>query len=150
MALATIVIALVVGAVLQGAQGAQGAQGGQGGSSLRVLDKGDQSNMDDARQAVARTAVEWNTLWRQHAPDRPQPKVDLTREMVVGVFMGSRPTAGFAVEIVGTRGEGGGLVVQYRETRPARGLVTAQVITSAYHIVAVPSRPGDVKFERAQ
>jgi hypothetical protein len=32
--------------------------------SLRVLDKGDQSNMDDARQAVARTASEWNALSR--------------------------------------------------------------------------------------
>jgi len=122
----------------------------QGGSPLRMLDKGDQSNMDEARQVVARTAAEWNMLWRQHAPDRPQPKVDLSHEMVAGVFIGSRPTAGFAVEIIGTRDEGSSLVVQYRETRPARGLVTAQVITSAYHIVALPSRPGDVKFERVQ
>ena len=133
-----IVIALIVAVALQG------------GPPLRALDKGDQSNMDDARQAVVRTAAEWNALWRQHAPDRPQPKVDFAREMVVGVFMGSRPTAGFAVEISGTRDEGGLLVVQYRETRPARGLVSAQVITSAYHIVALPTRSGDVKFERAQ
>ena len=122
----------------------------QGGPPLRALDKGDQSNMDDVRQSVARTPAEWNTLWRQHAPDRTQPKVDFAREMVVGVFMGSRPTAGFAVEIFGTRDEGGMLVVQYRETRPARGMVSAQVITSAYHIVALPTRSGDVKFERAQ
>ena len=133
-----IVIALIVAVALQG------------GPPLRALDKGDQSNMDDARQAVVRTAAEWNALWRQHAPDRPQPKVDFAREMVVGVFMGSRPTACFAVEISGTRDEGGLLVVQYRETRPARGLVSAQVITSAYHIVALPMRSGDVKFERAQ
>ena len=122
----------------------------QSSASLRPLDKGDQSNMDDARQAVARTAAEWNALWRQHSPDRPQPKVDFTREMVVGVFMGSRPTAGFAVEMIGTREESGALVVQYRETRPARGMVSAQVITSAYHIVAMPARAGDVKFERVQ
>jgi hypothetical protein len=68
--------------------------------------------------------------------------------MVVGVFMGTRPTAGFAIEIVGTREEGGALVVQYREARPARGLITAQVITSAYHIVALPSRAGEIRFER--
>lgn len=122
----------------------------QGGPQLRALDKGDQSNMDDARQVVARTASEWNTLWRQHAPDRPQPTVDFAREMVAGVFMGSRPTAGFAVEIIGARGEGSSLVVRYRETQPPRGLLTAQVITSAYHIVALPSISGDVKFERVQ
>jgi len=122
----------------------------QGGPPLRQLDKGDQSNVDDARQTVARTSDEYNTLWRLHAPDRPQPKVDFAKEMVVGVFMGSRPTAGFAIEILGTRDEAGTLVVQYRETRPARGMITAQVITSAYHIVAIQSRPGMVRFERIE
>ena len=122
----------------------------QGGPALRQLDKGDQSNVDDARQTVARTADEYNTLWRLHAPDRPQPKVDFAKEMVVGVFMGSRPTAGFAIEILGTRDEAGTLVVQYRETRPARGMITAQVITSAYHIVAISSRPATVRFERIE
>jgi hypothetical protein len=121
-----------------------------GSAALRSLDRGDQSNIDEPRQAVARTAAEFEVLWRQHAPERPVPKVDFSREMVVGVFLGSRPTAGFAVNIVGTREDQGVLVVQYRETRPARGLVTAQVITSAYHIVAVPARAGDVKFERLE
>lgn len=133
----TILVTLVLATLMQ-----------QSGAPLRQLDKGDQSNVDDARQTVARTADEYNTLWRLHAPDRPQPKVDFPKEMVVGVFMGSRPTAGYAIEIVGSRAEAGALVVQYRETRPARGLVTAQVITSAYHIVAMPSRPGAVRFER--
>jgi hypothetical protein len=27
-------------------------------------------------------------------------------------------------------------------------MITAQVITSAYHIIAMPSRPGTVRFER--
>lgn len=121
-----------------------------GGAPLRQLDKGDQSNVDDARQTVARTSDEYNTLWRLHAPDRPQPKVDFAKEMVVAVFMGSRPTAGFAIEILGTRDEAGTLVVQYRETRPARGMITAQVITSAYHIVAISSRPATVRFERIE
>lgn len=135
----TVVSMLLVAVTLQG-----------GTPAIRSLDRGDQSNIDDARQAVARTEAEFTALWRQHAPDRPAPTVDFPREIVVGVFLGSRPTAGFAVSIVGTREEKGALVVQYRETRPARGLVTAQVITSAYHIVAIPARQGDVKFESVQ
>jgi hypothetical protein len=117
---------------------------------LRLLDKGDQSNVDDGRQTVARTAAEWNTLWRLHAPDREQPKVDLSREMVLAVFLGSRPSAGFGVEIVRAREEAGALVVEYRETRPARGMLAAQVITSAYAIAAVPRRDGQVRFQRAE
>jgi hypothetical protein len=122
----------------------------QGDKPLRILDKGDQSNMDDGRQAVARSAAEFEALWRLHAPDRPLPKVNFASEMVAAVFVGSRPTAGFAVEIVGTREEAGALVVRYRETRPARGLLAAQVITSAYVIVALPRRDGAVKFEKVE
>jgi hypothetical protein len=116
----------------------------------RELDKGDQSNMDDGLQTVARTAAEWNALWRRHAPDRPQPKVDFGREMVAAVFMGSRPSAGFSINIVGTKDEAGGLVVEYRETQPARGTLSAQVITSAYAIVALPRRDGAVRFAKIE
>jgi hypothetical protein len=114
---------------------------------LRTLDKGFESQLDDGRQAVAKSAEEWSRLWNQHAGERPRPNVDFSREMVVGVFLGSRPTAGFAIELVGAREEAGVLVVRYRETRPAAGGVTAQVLTSPYHIVAVP-RHADVRFER--
>jgi protease stability complex PrcB-like protein len=120
----------------------------QGDAHLRVLDKGDQSNIDDARQVVARTAPEWNALWRQHSPDRPRPAVNFAREMVAGVFLGSRPSAGFAVDIVSARDEHGALVVRYRETIPPPDAITAQVITSAYCIVSLPRRVGDVSFER--
>jgi hypothetical protein len=121
----------------------------QGEKPLRVLDKGDQSNMDAGRQAVLRFDAEWQALWRLHAPDRPQPSVDFGREMVAAVFLGTRPTAGFSVEILDWREEAGALVVRYRETRPAKGLLTAQIITSAYAIVALPRREGAVRFERA-
>jgi hypothetical protein len=120
----------------------------QGVAPLRVLDSGDQSNMDDGRQVVVRTAAELNALWRLHAPERPQPTVNFSAEMVVGVFIGSRPSAGFAVEILGVEDLGGATVVRYRETVPGRQAVTAQVITSAYQLVAVPRRAGEVRFEK--
>lgn len=122
----------------------------QGTATFRLLDRGDQSSMDDGREAVARSAAEFSALWRLHAADRPQPKVDFSRDMVVAVFLGSRPSAGFAIDILGTKDEGGALVVQYRETRPAKGLITAQMLTSAYAIAAVPRREGTVKFERVE
>lgn len=120
----------------------------QGDAPLRVLDQGDQSSIDEARQSVARSPAELDALWRLHAPSRPQPKVDFAREMVAAVFLGMRPTAGFAIEIVGTREEAGALVVQYRERQPARGSFTAQVLTFAYAIVALPRREGAVRFEQ--
>jgi len=121
----------------------------QGGEpALRTLAKGDQSNMDDAKQAVARTAAQWTALWNQHSPDRPRPAVDLSKDMVVGVFLGSRPTAGWVLEIVSAAPDGDAFVVRYRELAPPPGGVTAQVITSYHHVVAVPKFAGQVKFEK--
>ena len=119
----------------------------QGVPPLRGLEKGDQSNVDEARQVAVRTAAEWKTLWGQHSPDRAQPRVDFGREMVVGVFLGSRTTAGFSVEIVSALVEQGVLVVRFRETRPKSDRIVAQVITSPYHLVAVPRHSGEVRFE---
>jgi len=115
---------------------------------LRSLERGTQSFIDVARQVTARTAEEWTTLWKQHAPNRPMPAVDFSREMVVGVFVGSRNSAGYSVEIVGVEERQGALVVRYRETAPGRAAVTAQVVTSPYHLVAVPKREGPVRFEK--
>ena len=118
--------------------------------AMRTIDKGAQSNVEDAKRATVRTAQEWAKLWVGHAPDRAQPAVDFSREMVVGVFLGSRPTAGYDVEIVGVQEEPAGLVVQYRETTPAAGAMTAQVLVMPYHIVAVPARAGAVRFEKVK
>jgi hypothetical protein len=118
--------------------------------AFRSLDRGLDTNVTSTRQVVVRTESEWETLWREHAVERPRPRVNFNQEMVVAIFMGSRPTAGFAVEVVMLREEAGALVVQYRETRPAAGALTAQVLTMPYHIVAVPLRPPSttVKFEK--
>lgn len=116
---------------------------------MKTIDKGEHSNMDDAAQVVARSPQEWQQLWQKHTPDRPRPAVDFSKEMVVGVFLGSRPTAGYVLEIVSATPDSGTLVVRYREATPRPGAMTAQVLTSPYHLVTVPFFPGNVKFEKA-
>jgi hypothetical protein len=122
-------------------------QAATGQPAMKTLDKGLDSAIDDARQVVARTQPEFAKVWQAHSFERARPAVDFTKDMVVGVFLGSRPTAGFAVEIVGTRQENGALVVEYRETKPGADRVSAQILTSPYHLVSVPRFDGDVKFE---
>jgi protease stability complex PrcB-like protein len=117
---------------------------------LRVVDKGGQSGIGEPRQVVVRTADEWTKLWRVHGMDRALPKVDFTKETIVGVFMGSRPTAGFVIEIVGIADAHGARVVRYKETMPSREAITAQILTSPFELVAIPKVPGDVRFEKVQ
>jgi hypothetical protein len=116
---------------------------------ITTIDKGLNSAVEEAKTVTARTEAEWMKVWRAHDIDRPVPKVDFTRDMVVGVFMGTRTSSGYSVEIVGTRADGRALVVEYRETVPAKGMMTAQFLTSPYHLASVPRVDGDVKFESA-
>jgi PrcB C-terminal len=115
---------------------------------VRSLDKGTRSVIVVARQVTIRDQDAWTALWQEHAASRPRPAVDFSSEMVVGVFLGTRPTAGFAAEIMGYRAADGDLVIQYRESAPPRGAITAQVLTSPFHLVVVPRRPGTVTFEK--
>jgi hypothetical protein len=69
--------------------------------------------------------------------------------MVVGVFMGSRPNAGFSVTITAATAANGALLVRYKETAPPAGAVSAQILTFPYHLVAIAKAPvTDVTFEK--
>jgi hypothetical protein len=115
----------------------------------RTIEKGEQSNVDDAKQVLVRTEAEWTRLWTQHNPDRPRPSVDFSKEMVVAVFMGSRPTAGFSTTITSATVANGVLIVRYSETMPGAAAVTAQILTFPYHLVAIPrAAVTDVKFQK--
>ena len=131
---------LILAALLQGAAATP--------PPMKTVDKGSMSAIDTQRQVTVRTPEEFATLWKSHANDRKMPDVDFSSNMVVGIFLGSRPTAGYGVEIVSAQPEGGALVVKYKETRPGRGTMTAQVLTSPSHLVAVPKFDGTVRFEK--
>lgn len=116
--------------------------------TARDIGRGDQSNIDGLREAVVRRQAEWQALWREHNFEQPLPRVDFAREMVVAVFLGSQTSAGYSVRISEVRPAGDAVIVRYQVARPAAGAVAAQVLTFPYHIVAVPTRPGAVRFER--
>ena len=109
------------------------------------------SQVDEPKQVVARTPAEWAALWRQHAGESTvAPKVDLGTRTIVAVFLGSRPTAGYAVDITGTREAGGVLTVEWSERRPDRSAITAQVLTSPMVIASIPKFAGEIRFEKAE
>ncbi len=112
--------------------------------------KGDASGQQIGRQVTVRTAAEWKALWKEHAPADTMPEIDFTRDMVVGVFLGSKPSAGHAVEIVGVRTQDKDLIVEYVQKQPARGTMAAQILTEPYHLVSVAKHAGTVRFLQVQ
>ena len=118
------------------------------GGAMETIVRDNMSGIDDARQVVAKTEAEWLKLWRAHNLAAPAPKVDFNTRMVAAVFLGTRPSAGYSVEITGTKTSGKTLVVEWREFPPKPGNLSAQVLTSPAHLVTVPKFDGEVKFQK--
>jgi hypothetical protein len=114
-----------------------------------TIAQGLHSGITDTRQVIVRTAEEWQALWSAHGSGQAPP-VDFSRAVVVGVFLGSRPTAGFSVEITGATVQGDQAVVQFVEHRPDPGAILAQVTTAPFHLVSLPSVIRVVRFQQAQ
>jgi hypothetical protein len=120
-------------------------------SGIEQIVSDNHSMVEELRTAVAWKPGEWASLWRSHAGMlKPAPAVDLTKRTVVAVFLGSRPTAGYTVEIVGTRQEGQTLIVEWREGRPKERMLLAQVLTSPAVIVSIPKFDGEIGFKKVQ
>jgi hypothetical protein len=117
--------------------------------AVETIARDSMSGVDQPRQAVARNNDEWSALWQQHAGRKPLPKVDFTTRTVVAVFLGSRPSAGYSVEVVRTRQDGKTLIVEWREVAPAADSLVAQVLTSPAALVSIPRFDGEIKFQRA-
>jgi hypothetical protein len=116
--------------------------------TFTTLGRGDLSQIEQSREVAVRTAAEWSALWQQHAGQGQPPAVDFARSMVVAVFLGSRPTAGYSVEITRIETQAAGLLVSYREQRPKGADMVAQMLTSPFHIVRTDARAGPVTFKR--
>ena len=114
--------------------------------ALTTVASGTNSQISEPRETIVRSADEWRTLWTAHSTERI-PTIDFSRFVVAGVFLGTRPTAGYTVEIVRVRQEGTVTTVEYREQRPASDAFTLQVLTQPFHLVRIP-RAGTIQFRK--
>ena len=110
--------------------------------------RGAYSGISDASEVVVRSPAEWDALWKAHAGLQPIPAVDFSQEFIAAVFLGTRPSGGFGVEILGTRREAAALVIEYRERVPAASDIVTQALTSPFHIVKVPQFDGPIRFRK--
>jgi protease stability complex PrcB-like protein len=117
--------------------------------SFTSVAQGTRSQIQEPRQVVVRTAADWQTLWTAH-DSAAAPNVDFSSSIVVGVFLGTRPTAGFSVRITAVTAKDGSAVVEYVEGRPRPGGMTAQVITSPFHFVTVPRTVESIVFKQVE
>jgi hypothetical protein len=109
--------------------------------------KGAMSGVREAREVVARTDAEWQALWRTLPMKRAAPAVTFGSTMIVAVFLGERPTAGFEPEITGMRREDDVFVVEWRERTPPNA-GNPPAVTTPFVVAGVPVHGGPVRFEK--
>ena len=148
---------LRLGLLVLGLLASGGATAGEGEAPpVRTLVQGAMSRVKTPGKAVARTPEEALKLWKQHtggqAPSEKSPlqRVDWSKEMVLAVFMGTRPTGGFGIRIRDAREEKGKLVVTYGERLPGREDIVTQALTSPFHIVAVKRSSLPVEWKQTR
>ncbi len=116
----------------------------------RTLSKGLVSGVTDSRRLTLRSEADFLKLWAEHAADASQialpPKVDFTREMVLAVTLGNRPTGGYLIDIVDIELRGRTLRVLVGERSPQPGALQIQQQTQPYAFVSLPLMAARVDF----
>jgi hypothetical protein len=115
--------------------------------------RGTMSGVTEAAQRVVRSQAEWDQLWGQmtanQVPPPPAPKVNWSKEMVIALFMGERPTGGFQTAVKSVTTSAKEILVSYEETAPAPDAVTIQALTQPYTVAVIPRSNLPVRFTLA-
>jgi hypothetical protein len=119
--------------------------------TFSTVARGSQSGIRESLQVLIRSDPEWADLWRRHTapvlPPPPVPQIDFGHQMVIGVFIGKRPSGGHEVEVVDVREAAGRLAVRYRGKIPPAGMLTTQALTYPYHLIRLRRSDLPVAFE---
>ena len=102
-------------------------------SNLKVLAQGNQSNVEKPFIFIARDAATYAELQKM-AEGLPDVKeIDFSTNAVVAGFAGMKSTGGFSVEIQNIQNK-----ITVSVNKPAKGMMTSQIITTPYKVVLVP------------
>ena len=114
-----------------------------------LIAKGDQSNVDDAKQVLVRTEAEWTQAVEAARAGSPEAGGRFFEGDGRRRVHGQPAERRLQHEITSATAANGALMVRYTETAPAAGAVSAQILTFPYHLVAIAKAAvTDVKFQK--
>jgi hypothetical protein len=104
---------------------------------------------------VFRDGQSWQTFWKNYCmvmDDKGNktsaPEVDFANQMLIGVFAGRKPTAGYSIAIEKILEGPKSIVVEYSEKQPSPESMVAMVITYPCQIVSVPRSEKTIEFKK--
>lgn len=120
-------------------------------ADMETIDKGEYSGIMTREQLVMKSLDEWGNFWDRHTsvhvPALNAPEVDFSKEMIIAVFSGEKPTGGYSIEITEVEFAEDEVTIFFEEVLPEPGEPVTEALTQPFHIVKI-NRSDDlpVKF----
>lgn len=114
--------------------------------AFKELERSSRSLVVQPKNVVVRDAAAFAALWAEHGGAMPVPPVDFTRNMVIGVFMGSRENGCYSTVIDSVVRAKGTITVARTDTEPGPGVMCTLAIVHPAHIVMVERSEAPVEF----
>ncbi len=109
------------------------------------------SGLDDPLRVLIRDGEAWSQMWKRiHSrgwPLPPLPEIDFSREMVVVVALGARPTGGYGIIVDGAYERNDRLEIIIRKQTPGKTCFNTQSVTQPVDIVRLPKMERLVVFK---
>lgn len=113
--------------------------GGVGNTlEIRRIGQWSRTGIGEARRLVIRDANAWASFWSELGVGE-RPMVDFSRDVVVAVAAGQRPSGGYEIAVDRVTNDTGELTAEVVETVPGPNCVTTGSLTQPVDVIAVPS-----------
>lgn len=109
--------------------------------SFRVLDEGaNAANVSVRKNYAAYSEESFQKIWNMANgfDGKTPPNVDFSKEYVIGVFAGQKPTGGYSIVVTSVTDTGDTRTVAITLTAPGENCMVTEALTSPYQILAVP------------
>jgi protease stability complex PrcB-like protein len=112
---------------------------GNGGSlDTRRIGQWTRTGIGEARRLVIRDANAWAAFWSELGVGE-RPAIDFSRDVVVAVAAGERPTGGYEIAVDRVTNRDGELTAEVVETAPGPNCMTTGSPTQPVDVIVVPS-----------
>ena len=107
-----------------------------------VIDSGAQAvgNEEPSFQLItndAQLSAVWNRAYGSRLTPPSLPDVNFRRETILAVFLATKPTGGYGLEVEDITLEGSDVYTDLRTTEPAEGAITTQALTTPWVLIRV-------------
>ena len=124
--------------------------GSKGDISFETLAKEFYGNVGLKQALILKESKAFDPIWKQaygNVDPRPNlPEIDFSKEMAIAVFLGTKNSGGFDIEIMKIKELETHIEVFVKNTRPDPDGMVTMALTSPFHIVKLKKQSKEVKF----